>query len=107
MSKNHERGALDEFLERQDLAQNPANFKNGNFRAAAPIPLGKDPVFRLVIGAIFAVVAAALLFIVLIGNWFILLFVACFAALSVMNVVEGIRTWPERRRKKHKAHKKK
>lgn len=102
MSKKHKPGALDEFLERQDLAQNPANLMAGNFRASAPVTLGKAPFVRLLLGVIFWIVAAALLLFMLgyqKDNWFILIFVAFFAVLSVLNIMEGIRNLPGKRKK--------
>jgi hypothetical protein len=94
MSKKHKPGALDEFLERQDLAQNPANFYGGNYRSSVPISVGKDPFLRLLFGVIFGIMAAGLL-IFMLGyqkdNWFLLIFVAIFTVLSVLNIVDGIR----------------
>lgn len=106
MSRKHKPGALDEFLERQDLAQNPANFMGGNYHASVPIPLGKAPFLRLLLGVIFGIVAAVLLIAThadLKDNWCNLIFVAIFAVLSVLNIVEGIRNLLAKR-KKHKSH---
>jgi len=94
MSRKNKPGALDEFLERQELGTNPA--KNvGNFRPGMPIfMLGRVPLFRLLLGVCCGVPAAIGLINALghlPGDWLSLICYTFLIALSVLLVIGGIR----------------
>ncbi len=88
-------GALDEFLERQELGTNPTKIV-GNFRPGMPIlMLGRFPLFRLLLGVCCGLPAIIVListFRNLSDNWLNLIYVAVLMALSVLFVVSGIRS---------------
>ncbi len=88
-------GALDEFLERQELGSNPT--KNvGNFRPSMPIfMLGRFPLFKLLLGVSFgvpAIIGLISIFHDLAGNWLNLIRITVLIALSVLFIASGIRS---------------
>ena len=98
MSKKTNRnkpGALEEYLERQELGTNPTKVV-GNFRPSMPIfLLGRFPLFKLLLGICCGVPAIIGLISTLhdlAGNWLNLITITVMIALSVLLLISGIRS---------------
>lgn len=95
-------GALDEFLERQEMAQYP-NKNVGNFRSSAPLfLLSRFPLFRILLGLSIGIPSIAGLILQLVNrgsNWLNLICAVPMIALSVLFIIRGIRMLRSNRRK--------